>query len=170
MPNPTRGRDYTWDFTSSTDAAARLAQTLRERYPVTSNPTSIRVTPLNDAGDPDLERCVPISCEPVVTWDLMPVEDEFPDDMFQDDIVRYDAPSRNLRAGDRVRFTTVNGIAGTGVIRAPADPVVPGNARNVPDWVPNTCPHQCFTIDEDNGGSRSSVAWFRINRRMETDE
>ena len=136
-----RGSGYLWTD-DLIDATQRTTQALRDAF---------RFTPL------DAEGVVPqhYPGAPV------PIPDE----------TRWAAPDRNLRVGDRVRWTAVNGQDGEGTVTEVRPSLGHNQLNNIPDWVPRCSRHQVYRVTYD-GDIRppSNIAWFRIQRRLETDE
>ena len=86
--------------------------------------------------------------------------------------VRWAAPERNLRVGDRVRWTAVNDQEGEGTVVEFRRLMSVDELHNIPDWVPRDTRHQAYRVRHDPPimNSEPVIAWFRIQRRLETDE
>lgn len=123
---------------------------------------SIGFTALDDEGHPAPE--IRATDNSVL---YIPPEIE-PDDP---ETVRWAAPERNLQVGDRVRWTAVNNQHGEGTVVEVRRLMNVHELRNIPDWVPRDTRHQTYRVRYDDGRTAEPViAWFRIQRRLETDE
>lgn len=157
---PRRGNEYraVW-----TDDLYRSSRAVADNMPVARRTSRGYITfaTLDEEGVPQETQAgtllVPPEIEPLP-----------PDDP---ETVSWAAPERNLQVGDRVRWTAVNNQYGEGTVVEFRRLMNVDELHNIPDWVPRDTRHQTYRVRYDDGRiTQPVIAWFRIQRRLETDE